>query len=420
MASTIRSKDTKSSTAQPSTTTTSERVLYHDGVWASIDDSNESVYGENWDQDNNDPHELYYNQLVKRFEALRSTLEQEFYGKAQPEHDPDQSSAVNPPSNRHEWLYTIDRGFPTPSLVCQLDERNIKRGLEYCVNAMNRFDTISQPKSCWIWTLLALSGDIGTLDSQKMGHIRDLAIKAAEMSNKLHAGSEQQDGDPACHSLRKDLEDEAQDGGSKVGQPVSCDANAQSHALETGYVRSEATEVGNSTPETLPNTAVSGAQNDASPQSNVSTENHGSTEVNTNVHALEEARARLLTQLGDNLIQAGMPAPALKSNESRPRHREQLDQNSDTPLQETKIRTIPSRAEAERQRQVMRLRDSTTAGLRQPDRSCATLTPVMPSAAYDATLCAVDLNTRVTIDMILTVVAECYGQRDLLEFRKPW
>jgi hypothetical protein len=32
----------------------------------------------------------------------------------------------------------------------------------------------------------------------------------------------------------------------------------------------------------------------------------------------------------------------------------------------------------------------------------------------------VDLNTRVTIDMILTVVGECYGQRDLLRFRETW
>ena len=31
-----------------------------------------------------------------------------------------------------------------------------------------------------------------------------------------------------------------------------------------------------------------------------------------------------------------------------------------------------------------------------------------------------DLNSRVTVDMILTVVAECYGQKDLLRFRDGW
>ena len=31
-----------------------------------------------------------------------------------------------------------------------------------------------------------------------------------------------------------------------------------------------------------------------------------------------------------------------------------------------------------------------------------------------------DWNTKVAIDMILTVVAECYGQKDLLEFRAAW
>jgi hypothetical protein len=29
-------------------------------------------------------------------------------------------------------------------------------------------------------------------------------------------------------------------------------------------------------------------------------------------------------------------------------------------------------------------------------------------------------NTRVTIDMIITIVGELYGQRDLLEFRDSW
>jgi len=29
-------------------------------------------------------------------------------------------------------------------------------------------------------------------------------------------------------------------------------------------------------------------------------------------------------------------------------------------------------------------------------------------------------NTRATVDMIITVVGEVYGQRDLLEFREVW
>jgi hypothetical protein len=31
-----------------------------------------------------------------------------------------------------------------------------------------------------------------------------------------------------------------------------------------------------------------------------------------------------------------------------------------------------------------------------------------------------DINTKVTIDMILTIVAECFGQRDLLKYRGRW
>lgn len=415
VASTFRSEDTNPSILPPSATT-SECAFYHDGAWVSVDKRNNHAFDEDQEKDDTDPQTSYQNQLVKQFETLRGVLEQGANEGFQPKHELEQSPAIQPPSNRHEWLYTIDREFPTLALVFRLDEKNVKRGLEYCTYAMDRFDTISRQKSCWIWTLLALSGDVGTLDSQNMSHIRDLAAKAADMSNTLHASSGQQGRTSTAGCSASD----AHDRGSKVGKPDLCDANTESHDLDTGYVQSDFDEAVSLEPAMVPSKTVPGTPIDAQPQSDILSETHNITNIDTNDNALEEARARLLAQLGDNLIKAGIPAPMLSTDETHARHSAQPAQGPAALQDETKIRAIPSRAEAERQRQVMRMRDSATAGSRQPDRPSTVSHTAVLSAIDDTASCAIDLNTRVTIDMILTVVAECYGQRDLLEFRKPW
>lgn len=398
----------------------SQHAFYQDGAWISLDTDYEPMYDEDYESSDAGPQDSYHNQLIKRFETLRSALEHGAQSMPQMAHDPGQYSPVKPPSNRHDWLYTIDREYPTTALVHQLDENNVRRGLEYCTHAMDRFDTISKQKSCWIWTLLALSGDIGTLDSQKMSHIRDLATKAAEMSNVLHTISGQQNRELTKHARREEMADKAQGGGGEFDQPVFCDTNTESHDPGSGFVQSDVHEEVKSQPGTPPNAAVPGIQDEAQLQAHMSTDMHEKTNTETSDSALEEARARLLAQLGDNLIQAGIPAPPLCSDEAHPHHIEQIDQESNAIQHTIKMRAIPSRAEAERQRQMMRKRESAPLLSRQSENRCDESHTAMLSSTDDAASCVADLNTMVTIDMILTVVAECYGQRDLLKFRKPW
>lgn len=324
------------------------------------------------------------------------------------------SSSAKIPSNRHEWLYTIDREFPTRSQIYQVDEKSVRRGLEYCAHAMLRFETISSQKSCWIWTLLALSGDVGTLDSQKMSHIRDLGSRAGEMSVRLHSSSTCQTNEPEGAALDGDGEDEEQRDDLEA---AFCDAaGVDGCDLEKGYVQPHVSaELQQGTDN--PHEAVSRSQHKlhshaSSPgKSDVLIEIHESTNTDTNDDTLERARARLLAQLGDNLVQAGIPTSTVEMDDTRLLHLGQPQQGTNESQHGSQIRAIPSRAEAERQRQLMRMEDSATASLRE---STPSNTKVY-TAGDD-----IDLNTRVTIDMILTIVAECYGQRDLLKFRQPW
>ncbi|KAF2625943.1 hypothetical protein BU25DRAFT_412188 [Macroventuria anomochaeta] len=428
VASRTHDENANSKFLQTPTASTRQRAFYQDGAWISVEEGYEATYNDDYEHDDSDPQELYHKQLIKRFETLRSTLSG--YGARRLADNPDvkanESLSVKPPSNRHEWLYILDREYPTRTQISQLNENNIRRGLEYCVYAMDRFDTISSQKSCWIWALLALSSDVGTLDSQKMSHIRDLGNKAGELSANLHSDLKRQNRGAEDDLLRTDPAAGGQDDEAEADETTFCDASEDDHSSETGYVHSGVNEHLDSTSEITLNKSRSGTRNDVQHQaislgtSDIPTSLDGSTNTDTNDDILERARARLLAQLGDNLVQAGIPASALNTDETRPHHSEQLDQGSDDPSHKITIRTIPARAEAERQRQMMRTQDSAMASLRGADPPHSKPSAAIHSVVEDHSSCLVDLNTRVTIDMILTVVAECYGQRDLLRFRKPW
>lgn len=322
-------------------------------------------------------------------------------------------SSSKPPSNRHEWLYVIDREYPTPSQIHQLDELSVRRGLEYCAHALDRFETISSQKSCWIWTLLALSGDVGTMDSQKMSHIRDLGTKAGDMSVDLRSRLAQQAEASQSDSHHTDSVSFEQNDETGAARHDRCADVGES---QTGYVQSRLSE--------HPHSEAAKTRNDdsslaSSGTSEILTTGQERATAEKSDDSLERARARLLAQLGDNLVQAGIPTSDPDTGDIYPRHPAQHDLGWDESDAEVKVRAIPSRAEAERQRQLMRAQSSATASLKThlPGTGLSTTTysvePVDNSDEFD-------LNTRVTIDMILTVVAECYGQRDLLRFRKPW
>ncbi|XPS94002.1 hypothetical protein M3J09_003328 [Ascochyta lentis] len=417
VASKPNNKDTHNVAFEGFTAATSPHVIYQDGAWISIDKGHETTCHEDQEFHDPSPEELYYKQLIRRFETLRDTLYKSGVHRLAQESvaEANRLPIVKPPSNRHEWLYTLDREYPTLAQISRLDEKSIRRGLEYCIYAMDRFDSISGQKSCWIWTLLALSSEVGTLDSQKMSHIRDLGTKASQLSINLHIGIKSQDVEnedslPLANPAADDLDED-----TEANRTVPCNTSGDDYSSGMGNVRLGAKEnvsleIQNGEPP--PATTLETSDISAGAEEN--------TDTNTNNCALERARARLLAQLGDNLVQAGIPSSPHNLDGTRHDRNEQLDQSLNDPQHETKARPILSRAEAERQRQMMRVQNSAKEISREADFRHSESPATMHHIAEEHSSHPVDLNTRVTIDMILTVVAECYGQRDLLSYRKPW
>jgi hypothetical protein len=111
---------------------------------------------------------------------------------------------------------------------------------------------------------------------------------------------------------------------------------------------------------------------------------------------IEQARARLLAQLGDRLVQdqyqpVNDQAPdedqAAPNIVQRPGEHELKSSNVSTPSHGALL-------------------------------AAATISDELPANIVPTHV--TDMNTIVTVDMILTVAAECFGQRDLLKYRRQW
>lgn len=439
------------------------RAWYNDGTWVAIDDAEDS------DQtDDIDPQDSYYKALLSRYKKLQHQLTNA---------DPSQFAAriqANPyihvdtslPGRRYEWLDTLENEYPTPARVHGISETNLFWALEFAGESLDHYDTISKQKSCWIWTLLALAGDRGTLDFTKIGRIRTLGRRAGQLGVRLREGARFS---PPGGSEDEEVEDWVVDGHETDGEddepgpedtltaPPTQNSREKptNHALRPDGVNDESADASSDEGEVREDS--SDDEGEVHEDSN-----------NTEAAALEAARARLLAQLGDRLIQPSVPpspgtlrhkhngkpchdpkcdtlkqlAEANAKNTSSQQHQQQKTAASPAPPK----RVFASRAEAEEQRQMLRENELKQQKSQTPNDAVSNPSPppektqVLPRdikehAAPSADVKhgddhdreemedeadPIDLNTRVTIDMILTVVAECYGQKDLLRYREVW
>ncbi|KAL1796961.1 hypothetical protein ACET3X_005501 [Alternaria dauci] len=379
------------------TPTHGQRVIYKEGTWIAVDREHDAA---RWEKDPSavDPQQGCNSMLLQRFQNLRNKLAETREHGQVPKSA--KKSTNTEKAGKQKWSDIIDRDFPNLQEVAGMDESTLFVALQGCTLALGRSVRVSRQQSCWIWTLLALVGDFGTLDHERVSRIRDLGVSAGRLMGRfcadlaISARDVQADGDTGSDALE-----------SNASKQNLCTSNEEVSTKEevhtSSHVSDEKDAVSHSA---LPksddvvlgqDTVIEEA--DDSDAEMIISEDEEKTEDTLNDGGLEEARARLLAQLGDRLVQSQMPTP-------------------DTPP--TQAFHHLSRVEAERQRQEIR------RGGPQRDMAPRKLTPASgPSQAKSLAITPLtesDWNTKVAIDMILTVVAECYGQRDLLEFRAAW
>lgn len=263
---------------------------------------------------------------------------------------------------------------PLPVYLAALSQSSLLRILEYATEGLKRNRNIGSRQTAWLWGLLCRLGDVGTMDSEAVSIIRELGKKAVwvgvgffdEAAAQLTAEYSVQDGalspGKPADTPGETLEEsgsEAMDLASSRGSPDPDRKNVESNELE------HRTRRNTSSP---PLSDVGG-----SPPPPRDANAPGSSQVEA--ASLEAARARLLERIG--------------GNDSADGGAEMCDYDEDA---------VENRGEDELGNYDM-----------DQAREHAGQRPNCP-----------DSNTRATLDMIITISGEVYGQRDLLEFRQVW
>lgn len=320
-----------------------------------------------------DPQERETELLLKRFHALRATLTDVADNQDLSKRDETLALARSLRKKR-DWPDLINKESPKLSLAVQLNDAAVYHGLESCAENVEEATSISAHVSCWIWTLLALVGDVGTLNNDRIDCIRNLGRKAGVLATRLRKsgvkaavlveGDKTLDGSPQAPPEEEDLEEGEE---RELGEVEDGQDARSGHKLGEGKDNADILE-------TVP---TGNSLNDATSDAEMSiSEDEDAPQHEELLSELERARARLLSQLGDRLVQPQVPSKDVAGTEKR-------------------------------------------AG--QAQRRHVEGRPKLPrEESDDLADYGVDLNTRSTLDMIWTIMAEHFGQRDLLEFRKRW
>jgi hypothetical protein len=353
-----------------------------------------------WEKDSFalDPQQSCNNMLLQRFKNLRNKLaEIRKHGQVP---KPVAKHKNTEKSGKQKWSEIIENDFPDLQEVARMDESTLYVAIQGCTLALGQSAKVSRQESCWIWTLLALVGDFGTLDHERVSRIRDLGLSAGRLMERFCA-----DQATSTRDAQEDEDNSTNVPDSNTGKQEPCTHNEEGSTEEGGPTPNHDpdekdivshSDFHKSDDVALGQDAVNEEAGDSDAEMIIS-EDEEQPEGTTDDGGLEEARARLLAQLGDRLVHSQMPIP-------------------DTPPAQAFHHL--SRVEAERQRQEIR-RGGPQHGV-APKKLTPVSEPTQAKSQAITPLTESDWNTKATIDMILTVVAECYGQRDLLKFRAAW
>ncbi|KAL8853090.1 MAG: hypothetical protein Q9221_002121 [Calogaya cf. arnoldii] len=341
-----------------------------------------------------DPQEAYYSQLCQKFHSLHTALCASSTPLAPDESTTAVASKLSNGASSRIWRMTILYTQPTPTLLSQLNQDTIIAGIA-ALEKHIAWNTLEKESylGAWAWGLLARCREVGMMGSEEVGVIRDLGKKARAMVRLLAAGlggaqgTQNEESEEEGEGFEESAVNEGRDGREEdVHGDGKNEVNAanqvelmdrvpdeQDQATESLQSRGPAYDIPNNIAANL---------SDSGPFISVK-KDHQLPSVEDN--EIAEAQERLLTTLHET-IPSPPPDPANISNDN------------------------PS--------------SSPRRGLHQANDRASKLIPQASSSLPNEThaLDPVPHTMRIaaTLDMIITIVGEAYGQRDLLEGRMVW
>ncbi|KAK3363325.1 hypothetical protein B0T25DRAFT_527045 [Lasiosphaeria hispida] len=175
------------------------RGYYHDGAYTAAPDTESSDEGEchendvDWNSEKDQAaaekalHDAYYHSLVTKFRALRAKLCQEPPLELVEALDKDHGTEVGHFGAKSwtfsVWEHRIRYTDPLPVQIATMERRNALKVLRVILGGkfIRRGYELRERTSRWIWALLARVPDRGELDYTDVGWIRELGKRAVLM-----------------------------------------------------------------------------------------------------------------------------------------------------------------------------------------------------------------------------------------------
>ncbi|OLN96690.1 hypothetical protein CCHL11_00804 [Colletotrichum chlorophyti] len=354
---------------------------YEDGEW----DGEQDGYYDGEDQDSEAAiHEAYYASILARFHSLRATLHTKpppSVVAALPRTHGHHVGAFGPKSSTFSiWSQRLRTTDPLPAQVASMDKDGVLRVVRVLLGGkfLRRGEEVGERTSRWLWALLARLPERGELNHTEIGWIRDLGRRAVLMMQSL--------ADMAA------LRDALEEGGMDLGVHDAVDDSSDD---EDVLREMEVEERDGEVPDEKQSVEETSRQEDPEARED-------------EMKDLSPSGA----QVEKGAAEDGEIADDQKSEPMELSEDGEIDESESVVSEEPTSVPVESLEEA-RARLLAQL-DTTTA--EQPAQG-----PV--SEADDVEVSdqlRARMNMRATLNMILTVAGDFYGQRDLLEFRDPF
>ncbi|KAI9884028.1 MAG: aspartate--tRNA ligase dps1 [Watsoniomyces obsoletus] len=373
------------------------RGYYADGAYTAVptivENNTTSVEVTNG---NEDPQDVYRQSLLLRYRLLRANLRinppEEALAALDENHPIVVSKQVQAGSSR--WQELFRQTDPLPAQVAAMDQTTVLRliGIISTGHYLKKHTNIPPRVGRWIWALLGRVEEIGCLTNDEVAVLRELGKRAAFISR----GAYQVDDEDVWDEEAGDYIDDV-DALQEIDEPIAKAQSAEEGEIDdvnTGLPASEE-QIGQDSHNDQGITAngdEQGEMNGKEPEITVSmdvTEEEEDPTEATAAIAINAIKERILASISSGDNEKDEKEVAMSAGGA------EIQEATDTRSEEGEIREGFEEGELEEEG-LERLEEQ------DEDES-------FPSS-----------NTLATLDMVLTIVGEVYGQRDLLKSRQTW
>ncbi|KAH6665474.1 hypothetical protein B0J14DRAFT_620811 [Halenospora varia] len=344
------------------------RGMYGDGAYYVVPETLQSSEAE--DEAASDPNLDYFDSILTRYETLRYQLSQTPPPEAVKILDKDHPTHVGRLNTEvaRWWRWKMRTVDPIPAQIATMDKATVLRllGLLTGGNLLKRGLDVELGVSQWTWSLLARLPDRGELTSEEIGVIRELGKKAVLVGMGMKDDETLNQGmDEVEAGLADQEEEEILDVVNDAEIPLE---NDESGAEEPFTVSAD---LGPDAP---------GIMKGANGKSFESV----TAEAAKSSVALYESQSPIIAT-PEVLHDTGIDACEVKGSDA-------------DDLEAVKAKMLAQLSSSQEEDMLVAKELATAKANKEMAR----------------------WNTKATVDMIITIAGEIYGQRDLLEFRAAW